>query len=132
MQHKVGIGYPRHLALACAHIWGRDVHGWSNKIFAHEFSGVTARDTLKFLDLIGTWIKRNSAFGPTKRQVDNSALQRHQGCQRCHFIEVDVRSKADTTLGRDTVMRMLSTIGVEDLDFAADTHGKFDRVYAVA
>ena len=132
MQHDIRIGYPGHLALARPHIRCRDVHSRSNKIFAHEFCGITARDALQFVNLIGAWIQSNGAFRPAKRQVDDGALQGHQGCQRRHFIEVDVRGKADTALGRDTVMRMLSTIGMEDLHFTADTDGKFDRVHTVA
>ena len=132
MQHDIRIGYPGHLALARPHIWCRDVHGWSNKIFAHEFGGVTARDAFQFLDFISAWIQSNSAFGPTKREVDDGALQCHQGCQPRHFVEIDVRCKANTTLGGYTVMRVLSTIGMEDLHFAADADGKFDRVHAVA
>ena len=133
MQRRVGVGDPRHLALARAVVGRRHVDAGADEVLLHELVRVAPRDPLQLLDRVVLGLDLDAALGAAVGHVDDRALVGHERGQRHHLFLVHVGGEADAALGRQLVMAVLDAPAVDDFDCAAGTpQREVEAVDAVA
>ncbi len=118
MERRVGVGNPRHLALAGAVVGRRHVDAGADEVLLHQLVRVAPRDALELLDGVLLRIDLDAALGAAVRHVHDRALVGHERRQGHHLLLVHVRRVADAALGRQLVMAVLDAPAVDDLDRA--------------
>ena len=125
------IGDPRHLAFARAHVGCRHVLRWIDKVAFDQLICETARDQLKLMFIILTWINAKTAFGATKRCFNQRTLVRHQRSKRFNFILIDAHRETNATFNRLHMLRVDRPVTGECLNFPAQTYAKAHGVSRV-
>ena len=129
----VGIGNPRHLALAGAVVGRRHVDAGADELLAHQLVGVAAGDALELFHGVARRIDLHGALRAAERHVHQRALVGHQRGQRLHFGFIHVRAEADAAFGGQLVMAVLGAPGVDHFNRPVrKPHRERERVDRVA
>ena len=133
IERRVGVGHPRHFALAGAVVGRGHVDAGAEEILLGQLVRVTAGDALQFVERIVLRLDPDAALGAAERHVDDRALVGHQRGQRHHLFFVDVGAVANAALDRQLVMAVLDAPRVNHFDLAAGpAQRKVEAIDAVA
>ena len=123
---------PGHLALAGAHVGGRDVLARVDQVALGELVGEAAGDLLHLVLVPFARVDPQAPLGAAERHLDQRALVGHQRRQRLHLVLVDVRGVADAALDRLHVLGMHAAVAGEGVDRASEPHAEAHHVGRVA
>ena len=115
VQSLVFVGHPGHFSLTSVHVWGRDVDGGSEEAVLVQLLGKGAGDSLQLGNGVSLRVKSDTGLSTTEWNVASSALPGHKSGEGLDLVHVDVGSVSHTALGRESVVRVLSSVAREDL-----------------
>ncbi|GMS97804.1 hypothetical protein PENTCL1PPCAC_19979, partial [Pristionchus entomophagus] len=117
----VRVGDPGHLPLSGSHVRGGHVDAGAEEALLREFDGDATGDLLDLVLRVLLGVDLHSSLGSSEGHVHNRALVGHQGGQGLHLILADVHRVADASLGGGTVLGVLRSPGLDDLELAIVT-----------
>ena len=80
-----------------------------------ELLSKSASDSLEFSDGVSLRVKSDTGLSATKWNVASGALPGHESSKSLDLVHVDVGGVSHTTLGWETVVRVLSSVAGENL-----------------
>lgn len=123
----VGVHNPGHLAGTGSNIGGGDVNTGSDEVLLAELHGVATGDLLQLggSELLG--VELDTSLGTTEGNVDDSALEGHEGSQGLDLLEIDLIGETDTTLGGKAMTGVLGTVTLNDnMGVVVELDGELD------
>ena len=119
IERGIGVGHPRHLALAGAVVRRRHVDAGAEEALLGELVRVAAGDALELVERIILRLDLDAALRAAKRHVDDRALVGHQCGQRHDLFFVHLGAVTDAALDRHLVVAVLDAPRVDHFDLAA-------------
>ena len=133
VQHAVGVGDPGHFALAGAVVGRGHIDGRADEVFLVEFDGEASGDALDEIGVALVRIDADAALCAAEGDIDERALERHQGGQAHHLALADHRAVADAAFGGQAVVGVFGAVGLDDFELALlVAHGEVHHVDVVA
>ena len=115
VRHRlVGVHDPRHLGGAGSVVGGGDIDSRAYETLLDQFVGVTAGDSLELAHRVPAAVDLDSALSAAERDVDDGALECHQGGKGHYFVLGNTAAEPDSALGREFV---LAVLGPPRLDY---------------
>ncbi|KAF1757751.1 hypothetical protein GCK72_014207 [Caenorhabditis remanei] len=129
---SVCIGDPSHLTFSGSHIWCWHINSGAEESLLSEFDSDTTSDLFDLVVGVLFRINLDSSLGSSEWNVNNSALVCHESRQSLHFIFAHVKGITDSSLGWCSVLRMLRTPGLDNLELSViTTDWESDNKYLV-
>lgn len=110
----VGVHDPGHLAGTGSNIGSGDIDTGSDEVLLAELHGVATGDLLQLSggELLG--VELDTSLGTTEGNIDDSALEGHEGGQGLDLLKIDLIRETDTSLGGKAMAGVLGTVTLND------------------
>ncbi len=128
----VGIGHPGHLAFTGSHVGPGHVLSGAHEFLSYELCRESARDPFDLFRRVLLGVELNAALGTTKRDIDESALVRHQRGKGHDLVLAYQLAVARAALYRLLVLAVLRPPAFEDLVVIVESNGELKVVHVLA
>ncbi len=89
-ENAVRVGYPGHLPLSGSHVGCRNIALRADAVLPYELVGIAPSHSFHDLGSLCLGVDPDSTLGTTEGNIDDRALERHQGGQGNHLVPVHI------------------------------------------